>query len=86
MTLREDRLLKLHWQVPDNLPFPMPVEVRVNDRIVALPMSDGTGRIVLENARDSITIDPRSRILMQSDAIDAYQEWQARQPPHQPHD
>src|SRR3546814_2774896 len=40
---REGGLLKLRWQVPGDLPFPMPVEVRVDGKVVTLPMTDGTG-------------------------------------------
>ena len=75
---REGDMLKLRWQVPDNLPFPMPVEVRVNDRVVSLPMSDGTGAISVPPFT-AITLDPESKILMQSDAIDRFQSWDAAQ-------
>src|SRR3546814_5224783 len=40
---REGGLLKLRWQVPGDLPFPMPVEVRADGKVVTLPMTDGTG-------------------------------------------
>ena len=76
---REGSTLKLRWQAPDDLPFPMPVDVRVDDRIVTLPMLDGTG-MTPADATATITIDPLSKILMQSDAIDRYQEWEAAQP------
>jgi hypothetical protein len=79
MATREGSTLKLRWQVPDDLPFPMPVDVRVDDRIVTLPMLDGTG-MTPADATATITIDPLSKILMQSDAIDRYQEWEAAQP------
>ena len=69
----------LRWQVPDNLPFPMPVDVRVNDRVVSLPMSDGTGEVPVPPFA-AITLDPESKILMQSDAIDRFQSWDAAQP------
>jgi hypothetical protein len=59
--------------------FPMPVDVRVDDRIVTLPMLDATG-MTPADATATITIDPLSKILMQSDAIDRYQEWEAAQP------
>ena len=36
-------MLKVRWQAPDNLPFPMPLDVRVDGKIVTLPMTDGTG-------------------------------------------
>jgi aminopeptidase N len=76
---RERDTVNLRWQVPDDLPFPMPVDVRVGDRIVTLPMSGGSGSAPA--ATDvAVTIDPHSKILMQSDAIDRYQSWKASQP------
>ena len=40
---RESGKLKVRWQVPDNLPFPMPLDVRIDGKVVTLPMTDGTG-------------------------------------------
>ncbi len=79
VAIHEGSTLKLRWQAPDDLPFPMPVDVRVNGRIVTLPMLDGTG-MTPADATATITIDPLSKILMQSDAIDRYQQWEAAQP------
>jgi aminopeptidase N len=76
---RENGMLKVRWQVPDNLPFPMPLDMRVDGKIVTLPMTDGIGETPA-GERAAVTIDPRSRILMQSDAIDAYQAWRAAHP------
>jgi aminopeptidase N len=79
LATRENGMLKVRWQTPDNLPFPMPLDVRVDGRIVTLPMTDGTGETPATD-RSGVTIDPRSKILMQSDAIDAYQAWVATHP------
>jgi aminopeptidase N len=76
---REHGRLKLRWQTPDNLPFPMPLDVRVDGKIVTLPMTDGTGEVPADE-RAAVTIDPWSKILMQSDAIDEFQRWQAANP------
>ena len=73
---REHGVLKLRWLTPDDLPFPMPLEVRVDGKIVTLPMTGGRGETAAADGA-AVTIDPRSRILMQSDAIDKYQEWTA---------
>ncbi len=79
----ESGKLKLRWVTADNLPFPMPVDVRIGDRVVTLPMTGGTGEAAAaENA--PITLDPYSRILMQSDAIDQYRSWRAEQSKKQP--
>jgi aminopeptidase N len=76
---RENGRLKLRWQTPDNLPFPMPLDVRVDGKVVTLPMTDGTGEVPAEE-HAGVTIDPWSKILMQSDAIDKFQRWQAANP------
>jgi hypothetical protein len=59
-------MLKVRWEVPGNLPFPMPLEVRVDGKTVTLPMTNGTGETPAA-ARAGVTIDPMSKILRQSD-------------------
>ncbi len=80
---RSGSTLSLDWKAPDGLPFPMPVEVRVNDHVETVPMAGGHGTIELPADAD-FTIDPHAKILRQSDAIDAFQAWKATQP-KQPH-
>ncbi len=80
---RANGMLRVHWQTPDDLPFPMPLEVKIDGRTVTLPMADGTGEAPASEW-SAVTIDPNSKILMQSDAIDKYQAWQAAQPPARP--
>ncbi|MTW11095.1 M1 family peptidase [Pseudoduganella eburnea] len=70
---REDDKLKLHWKLKDGGAFPMPIEVRVGDRIERLDMADGKGELKVP-AGELYTIDPRSRVLRQEAHID---EWQA---------
>ncbi len=67
--------LTLTWQTPDDLPFPMPLEVQVDDDIKSLSMAEGHGELTLP-ANAHVTLDPHSKILRQSDAIDHYQKWQ----------
>jgi hypothetical protein len=66
--------LTLAWKTPEDLPFPMPIEVKVGDEIVKLPMTDGTGTITVPEGAH-VVVDPWARVLKQSDAIDAYQQW-----------
>jgi aminopeptidase N len=68
--------LQLHWKLKDGGAFPMPLEVRVNDRIEKLPMTDGQGELTLP-ARALVTIDPYSRVLRQEAHIDAWQREEA---------
>ncbi|MYM66108.1 M1 family peptidase [Pseudoduganella sp. FT55W] len=65
--------LKLRWKLKDGGAFPMPLEVRINNRIEKLAMSNGEGELTLPpNAL--VTIDPMSRVLRQQHHID---EWKA---------
>ncbi|HVJ00046.1 MAG TPA: M1 family metallopeptidase [Sphingomonas sp.] len=66
--------LTLTWQAPANLPFPMPVEVQVDGKITKLPMTGGTGTLIVP-ASAHVVLDPWDRILKQNDAIDRYQAY-----------
>jgi aminopeptidase N len=63
--------LTLRWKLKDGGAFPMPIEVRVNERIEKLPMSDGVGVITMP-PHAMVTIDPMSRVLRQQPWIDAW--------------
>jgi aminopeptidase N len=76
---REENMLKLEWRTPDDLPFPMPVEVRVGESILTVPMTSGRGELPLGRDAD-FTLDPRSKLLRQSDAIEQFRAWKAMQP------
>jgi aminopeptidase N len=73
---RDGGKVAVAWKVPENLPFPMPLEVLVGDKTIVLPMSGKRGEFD-HAAGARITFDPRSKILRQSDAIDSLQEWRA---------
>ncbi|HEX5342192.1 MAG TPA: M1 family metallopeptidase [Duganella sp.] len=65
--------LKLRWKLKDGGAFPMPLEVRINNRIEKLAMANGEGELALP-PHALVTIDPQSRVLRQQDHID---EWKA---------
>jgi aminopeptidase N len=54
--------LILRWIVPDNLPFPMPVEVQFGEARVGVDMKDGVGRVLLPSGVTAI-VDPDDWIL-----------------------
>ncbi|NGZ88281.1 M1 family metallopeptidase [Duganella aceris] len=64
--------LKLSWKLKDGGAFPMPLEVRVDERVEKLAMTDGKGELTLP-AGAGYTIDPASRVLRQQAHIE---EWQ----------
>lgn len=71
---RQGTRLDLRWEAPGGHPFPMPVEVQVDGRIIRLPMTGGTGSLVVPR-RAHVVTDPFSRILKRSRAVEAYQAW-----------
>lgn len=66
--------LVLSWKTPSAKPFPMPVEVKVGDKLVTAPMADGTGRIKVGDAVPVI-VDPASKVLRRQPYIEDYQAW-----------
>jgi aminopeptidase N len=70
--------LTLVWKTTKDLPFPLPVEVRVGDRVETLPMTDGRGHVALP-PDTTFTIDPHSKLLRHERHIDAFQKYEAEQ-------
>ncbi|HCA81797.1 MAG TPA: hypothetical protein DEP53_18865, partial [Bacteroidetes bacterium] len=60
---RKDTSITLKWTVPNNIPFPMPVEVQVGPNKFTVDMSTGTGTLSAPNGVTPI-IDPDARIFM----------------------
>ncbi|MDH7972293.1 M1 family metallopeptidase [Sphingomonas sp. AR_OL41] len=71
---RQGDRLNLRWQVPGGHPFPMPVEVQVDGRIVRVAMAGGTGSLVVPRHAHFVS-DPFSRILKRSRAVEDFQAW-----------
>jgi aminopeptidase N len=70
--------LTLVWKTAGDRPFPMPVDVRVGDRVHTLPMTSGRGHIAVPDGA-TVTIDPGSKILRHEPHIDAFQKYDAEQ-------
>jgi aminopeptidase N len=75
---RSGNTLQLAWKTEKNTPFPMPVEVRVGDRTVSVPMTDGRGSVALPEGA-SYTLDPHSKVLRREQHIERYQQYQEEQ-------
>lgn len=54
--------LLLRWETPNNLPFPMPVEVKVGNETRRVEMPNGTGGIAVPSGADYV-IDPNGWLL-----------------------
>lgn len=68
---REAGVLVLRWETGDGAPFPLPVEVEVDGRVVTEPMTGGVGRLEVPDGAH-VLIDPNNRVLRHSDAMDAF--------------
>ncbi len=73
---RDGNAVNLRWKTPDDLPFPMPVEVRVggvDGKVRTVSMADGHGRVEVP-AGETFTLDPASKLLRALPHIDAFQK------------
>lgn len=59
-------MLKMRWRTPNRMPFPMPVEVKLADRIAKLDLSDGEATLPLDGASE-FEIDPGRWLLMEEE-------------------
>lgn len=59
----EDSNLKLRWETPGDLPFPMPIDVRIAGEVRRVEPGEELGRL----DRDSVEIDPEAWILREED-------------------
>jgi aminopeptidase N len=75
---RSGGTLWLSWQAPVGRPFPMPIEVQVDGRIVRLAMPGGNGRLPVPSGAH-VVVDPFSRILKRSRAVEDAQAWREAQ-------
>ena len=58
----KDNTLLLSWETPKNMPFPLPVEVRIGDEIKRVEMRDGKGSITFPKD-ETYEIDPNGWLL-----------------------
>jgi aminopeptidase N len=70
--------LDLAWTTQGGGLFPMPVDVDVAGRLIALPMADGRGHVDIKPF-DLVTVDPQSKLLRQEDYVDAHRAYMTDQ-------
>ena len=66
MVEREGERLSLSWDVPNGLPFPMPVDVSVNGQLGRVLMP-GNSTTINVPAGATVEIDPEMWILMEEE-------------------
>lgn len=71
---REGADLVLTWKTPKDKPFPMPVDVKVGDKVITVPMTGGVGRLTVGDATPVI-VDPASKVLRRQPYLETYQAW-----------
>jgi aminopeptidase N len=62
------------WHAPTGLPFPMPIDVQVGDRIERLAMTGGSGTLTVPKDAH-VVADPYDKVLKYSQAVVDYQAW-----------
>ena len=78
LVIREKQQLVLEWRTPEDLLFPMPVEVLINDNRVTLAMTSGQETVRIPDGAQ-VTVDPHSKILRYSAAIEEFRAWEKAQ-------
>lgn len=73
LATRDTDGLALRWKAAGDKAFPLPVQVRVGDKVVDVAMTDGHGRVALP-AGASYTLDPHSRVLRELPHIAEFQQ------------
>ena len=66
--------LVLSWKTPTGQAFPMPIEVKVGDKVVTASMADGMGRIKVGDTVPVI-VDPASKVLRRQPYLEDYRAW-----------
>jgi aminopeptidase N len=62
VTEKAENQVKLHWDSPDGLPFPMPVEVQVGETTKRYEMTNGSITIPVSPGQN-VVVDPHGWIL-----------------------
>ena len=78
ITERDGGQLRLSWKVPGGGAFPMPVEVRVGDRVEKVAMVGGSGQLTVAKGA-TVTLDPHSRVLRRAEHIEDFQKFKEGQ-------
>ena len=78
ITERDGGQLRLSWKVPGGGAFPMPVEVRVGDRVEKVAMVGGSGQLTVAKSA-TVTLDPHSRVLRRAEHIEDFQKFKEGQ-------
>ena len=58
--------LRLSWETPGELPFPMPVEVKIGDKLQRVEFEKNRASVKLAGATEFV-LDPDARILRESE-------------------
>jgi aminopeptidase N len=70
---RSGNTLQLRWVTEGDKPFPMPVQVRVGQRVLEVPMTGGQGQVAM-TGDESYTLDPHSKVLRDLPYMADYQK------------
>jgi aminopeptidase N len=69
--------LSLKWKTPGDKPFPLPIEVSIDGKVQLVAMPRGAATLDVAPSAH-VVIDPASRVLRRSKAVEEYQNWMFR--------
>ena len=73
LATRDAAGLSLRWKAAGDKAFPLPVQVRVGDKVVDVAMTDGRGHVDMP-VGTTYTLDPHSRVLRDLPHIAEFQK------------
>jgi len=62
---QEGGILNLRWETPNNMPFPMPIDIEVAGKIQRVEIKDGGKVVVAATEAPSVVVDPKGWVLRQ---------------------
>ena len=78
VTTRAGGRMTLEWVTGGDAPFPMPLEVEVDGTVRTVAMAGGRGELAVPESA-VVVIDPGSKVLRRSVAIEEFQQWRRDQ-------
>ena len=76
---RDGSSLTLQWQTDGDTAFPMPLDIKVGDRVMVAAMEGGSATVDLGSADAHYVIDPMAKVLRHNPHIERWQAWVAEQ-------
>ncbi|RUO81364.1 peptidase M1 [Idiomarina tyrosinivorans] len=75
VTERDGKQLTVYWQTESSSPFPMPVNIRIDGKVVRVNANKQPQTIMLPDSRSHVTADPDFAVLQQREYIEEFADY-----------